>query len=72
MAAPDILLMDEMTSGLDEAAGRRMIALLRQKLPQTALVLVSHQSFMHSLADDVVELNPIGENHGKSLYSFSP
>lgn len=72
LAAPDILLMDEMTSGLDEAAGRRMIALLRQKLPQTALVLVSHQSFMHSLADDVVELNPIGENHGKSLYSFSP
>ena len=64
LVAPDILLMDEMTSGLDEASGRRMIALLRQKLPQTALVLVSHQSFMRSLADEVIEFNPNGENHG--------
>ena len=60
----EVLLMDEMTSGLDERSGRRMMALLRQQLPRTALVLVSHQTYMRSLADTVIELNPNGENHG--------
>ena len=64
LSEPEVLLMDEMTSGLDEANGRRMMALLRQQLPRTTLVLVSHQSYIRSLADTVIELNPNGENHG--------
>lgn len=64
LSEPEVLLMDEMTSGLDEKSGRRMMALLRQQLPRTALVLVSHQTYMRSLADTVIELNPNGENHG--------
>ena len=64
---PDILLLDEMTSGLDPANAHWMIALLKAKLPQTAMLLVTHQQSLWPLADQIINLQ--GPAHGQSVHS---
>ena len=66
---PDILLLDEMTSGLDPANAHWMIALLKAKLPQTAILLVTHQQSLWPLADHIINLQ--GPAHGQSVHSVS-
>ena len=66
---PDILLLDEMTSGLDPANAHWMIALLKAKLPQTAMLLVTHQQSLWPLADQIINLQ--GPAHGQSVHSVS-
>ena len=66
---PDILLLDEMTSGLDPANAHWMIALLKAKLPQTAMLLVTHQQSLWPLADHIINLQ--GPAHGQSVHSVS-
>lgn len=69
LASPDVLLADEMTSGLDEPEVGRMILLLRRRLPNTAILMVSHQDAVRALADVVITLN--GDTHGQSIHSLS-
>ena len=69
LASPDVLLADEMTSGLDEPEVGRMIRLLRRWLPNTAILMVSHQDAVRALADVVITLN--GDTHGQSIHSLS-
>ena len=69
LASPDILLADEMTSGLEEPEVERMIRLLRSRLPNTAILMVSHQDAVRALADVVITL--YGDTHGQSIHSFS-
>jgi putative ATP-binding cassette transporter len=40
---PDYAFLDEATSALDAAAERRLLGLLRQRLPDTAFIIVSHR-----------------------------
>lgn len=56
IAKPDVLLLDEMTSGLDPVNAREMIELLGKELPHTVIVLVTHQAFLHPLADQIIQL----------------
>ena len=66
---PDILLLDEMTSGLAPVNAHWMIALLKAKLPQTAILLVTHQQSLWPLADHIINLQ--GPAHGQSVHSVS-
>lgn len=66
---PNILLFDEMTSGLDPVNAHWMIALLKEKLPQTAMLLVTHQQSLWPLADHIINLQ--GPAHGQSVHSVS-
>lgn len=69
LASPDVLLADEMTSGLEEPEVERIIRLLRSRLPNTAILMVSHQDAVRALADVVITL--YGDTHGQSIHSFS-
>ena len=53
---PAVLLLDETLSGLDDDAVVRMINLLRERLPESAILLVSHQSAAHSAANRLFDM----------------
>ncbi|HEF8772886.1 ABC transporter ATP-binding protein/permease [Providencia manganoxydans] len=48
---PPLMLLDETTSALDENSALEMLQLLKAQLPDSAIVLVSHQRFLWPLAD---------------------
>lgn len=71
IAKPDVLLLDEMTSGLDPVNAREMIELLGKELPHTVIVLVTHQAFLYPLADQIIQLK--GEEcYGESIHPIAP
>lgn len=49
LAKPDYLFLDETTSALDEAAEAELYALLFERLPNAAIVSVSHRSALKAL-----------------------
>ncbi|EQA5333513.1 TPA: ABC transporter ATP-binding protein/permease [Proteus mirabilis] len=53
---PDLILLDETTSALDEQNALHMLLLLKQHLPTSGIVLVSHQRFTHAIAEQVISL----------------
>ena len=53
---PKLLLLDETTSALDETSARALLRQLKQHLPDSAIVLVSHQTFLREDADRVIDL----------------
>lgn len=53
---PAILLLDRTTAALDAQNLRMIFTHIRTELPQTATLMVSHQSRVHALADRVVAL----------------
>ncbi|WP_428029200.1 ABC transporter ATP-binding protein/permease [Ancylobacter sp.] len=44
LVKPDVLMLDEATSALDEASEAALYRLLRERLPQTALLSIGHRS----------------------------
>ncbi|MCC4595633.1 ABC transporter ATP-binding protein/permease [Xanthomonas campestris pv. phormiicola] len=48
---PRIALLDEATSALDAGSEQQVLSALRQRLPHTALVVVSHRTSLSSVAD---------------------
>ncbi|CNE75544.1 putative membrane transport ATP-binding protein [Yersinia nurmii] len=48
---PRLILLDETTSALDASSARHLLRLLRSELPCSAILLVSHQTFLADLAD---------------------
>ena len=56
LARPAAVLMDETTSGLDDALAVRLLTLLRERLPDTTFLLVSHQPAVHRIADRLYDL----------------
>ncbi|HBO24113.1 MAG TPA: ABC transporter ATP-binding protein/permease [Providencia sp.] len=54
---PKLLLLDETTSALDENSALELIALLKAQLHESAIVLVSHQRFISSLAEQQIDLS---------------
>ena len=53
----DILLLDEISSSLDEATERELFARLFAACPQKTILFITHRSAMSSLCDDVVRLS---------------
>lgn len=53
---PDLLLLDEPTGGLDEAATERIIRLLTG-LPQAMMLVAHDRDFLKEIADSAVRLN---------------
>lgn len=49
-------MLDEATSALDAEAEQQVLVTLRQRLPQTALVVVSHRTSLAAVADRTVAL----------------
>lgn len=55
---PDYLYLDENTSALDMKSARYLLNLLKQRLPQTTVVIVSHQPELADMYDEVLDLTP--------------
>jgi vitamin B12/bleomycin/antimicrobial peptide transport system ATP-binding/permease protein len=55
---PDYLFLDESTSALDEATEERMYALLRERLPEAALVSIAHTPTTERFHERILELVP--------------
>lgn len=53
---PKLLLLDETTSALDETSARALLRQLKQHLPDSAIVLVSHQTYLREEAERVIDL----------------
>ena len=56
-AAPDYLYLDENTSALDLPTARRLLMLLKTCLPNSTVVVVSHQNELVDLFDEVLDLS---------------
>lgn len=56
LTRPSVLLLDETTSALDADNTVRMLDLIKTRLPETAVLLVSHQQTVHKLADELIEV----------------
>ncbi len=55
---PEYLYLDESTSALDISSARKLLTLLKSKLPASTVVVVSHQPELADLYDDVLDLTP--------------
>lgn len=53
---PDYLYLDENTSALDLPTARTLLSLLKNKLPNSTVVVVSHQQELADLFDEVLDL----------------
>lgn len=53
---PDLLLLDEITSGLDIESAITMINRLKEALPHSAIVLVSHQNELQKQVNAVINI----------------
>lgn len=60
LMAPDVLYLDEATSSLDADATQQMLQLLRQELPHTTVVAVSHQREIDHHFSQHIDLNAFG------------
>lgn len=59
---PDYLYLDENTSALDTDSARTLLQLLKQTLPQTTVVVVSHQPELADLYDEILDLGAFKKN----------
>ncbi|HEV2581422.1 MAG TPA: thiol reductant ABC exporter subunit CydC [Ktedonobacteraceae bacterium] len=53
---PSLLLLDEPTTGVDRETAQRILATLRARLPQSTIVVATHEAWLASLADHHVVL----------------
>ncbi len=58
---PDILLLDESTSALDEKAQAALYRLIGERLSGATIVSIGHRQTLHELHGRRVELEPAGE-----------
>jgi putative ATP-binding cassette transporter len=56
LAKPDVLLLDEATSNLDEPGETALYRVLRQRLPQTAILSIGHRASLRPLHDRQIVL----------------
>lgn len=61
LAKPDVLLLDEATSNLDEASETVLYRLLRQRLPETAILSIGHRASLRPLHDREIVLAREGD-----------
>ncbi|WGD30331.1 ABC transporter ATP-binding protein/permease [Ancylobacter sp. WKF20] len=56
LVKPDVLLLDEATSALDEASEAALYRLLRERLPQAAILSIGHRSTLLELHETHIAL----------------
>jgi len=56
LKAPSILLLDEPTAGIDHQTAREMLVAIRSLLPESTLVIATHDPWCAELADQQVTL----------------
>ncbi|OLQ93216.1 hypothetical protein BIY22_01615 [Vibrio panuliri] len=54
---PPLILLDETTSSLDQSAATLMIQTLKHALPNSAVLMVSHQPELWAMADRLIDLD---------------
>lgn len=54
---PQLIMLDETTSYLDQHAAKQMITTLKQALPNSAILMVTHQPELWSMADSLIDLD---------------
>ncbi|HHR6130689.1 TPA: ABC transporter ATP-binding protein/permease [Providencia alcalifaciens] len=59
---PKLMLLDEMTSALDEPSALALLNMLKAQLPASSIILVSHQGFIDQLADKHLRLSETTQN----------
>ncbi|MGH8144844.1 MAG: ATP-binding cassette domain-containing protein [Rhodanobacteraceae bacterium] len=66
---PHLALLDEATSALDAASEIRMLSMLRDRLPQAILIVVSHRASVAAIANRHLD---IGADRGVTGVELSP
>ncbi len=61
LVKPDVLLLDEATSALDEPAEAALYRLLRERLPQAAILSIGHRASLAAFHDRQLRLEPAGQ-----------
>jgi putative ATP-binding cassette transporter len=61
LSKPDVLLLDESTSALDEAAEADLYRLLESRLPGATLISIGHRKTLHTLHERRLDLEPVGD-----------
>jgi ATP-binding cassette subfamily C protein len=57
---PGLAILDEATGALDTRSERAVLSTLRRRLPETALVVVSHRTGLSDMADQSLEIDGSG------------
>jgi vitamin B12/bleomycin/antimicrobial peptide transport system ATP-binding/permease protein len=61
LSKPDVLLLDESTSALDEDAEADLYRLLESRLPGATLISIGHRKTLHALHKRRLDLEPVGD-----------
>lgn len=56
LAKPDFLLLDEATASLDESSEAALYKLIRERLPEAAVISIGHRTSLKALHDEVIVL----------------
>lgn len=56
---PKWIFLDETTSHLEEQEAIRLLRLVREKLPSSGVIMVTHQPGVWSLADDICDISAV-------------
>ncbi|WP_456070367.1 ATP-binding cassette domain-containing protein, partial [Haemophilus paraphrohaemolyticus] len=58
---PEVIYLDEATSSLDSESAQAMFGLVKQHLPQSSVVYISHQAELEKFADQEIDLTAYKE-----------
>lgn len=58
---PEVIYLDEATSSLDSESAQAMFGLIKQHLPQSSVVYISHQAELEKFADQEIDLTAYKE-----------
>ncbi|MEQ5512239.1 ATP-binding cassette domain-containing protein, partial [Escherichia coli] len=56
---PKWIFLDETTSHLEEQEAIRLLRLVREKLPTSGVIMVTHQPGVWNLADDICDISAV-------------
>lgn len=55
---PKLIFIDELTSALDKTSASELVAQLKKHLPDSGVLMVTHQLELCEISDKVIDLNP--------------
>jgi vitamin B12/bleomycin/antimicrobial peptide transport system ATP-binding/permease protein len=72
LSKPDVLLLDESTSALDEAAEADLYRLLEDRLPGATLISIGHRKTLHAQHERRLDLEPVGDAYRLRAAKIAP